>query len=118
VRHTSTLGGVISLDGASLIATVYPVGILILVFEMRALLQWLGREFLTRNWLRFVVGMSLVSVVFFATGSTALSLIAVASGVALTGWTAIVVGVSGFVLYFVICSGIAASVMLSLSADI
>jgi hypothetical protein len=115
---TSTLGGVISLDGAALIATVYPVGILILAFEMRGLLNWLGRRFLTRDSLRAVVGLTLGLVVFCATGSTAVSLVAVSAGVALTGWVAVIVGVSGFVLYFCICSGIGLSVMLALSNDI
>jgi hypothetical protein len=114
----STLGGVISLDGAALFATVYPVGILILVFEMRALLNWLGRRYLTGHWRRFIVGMTLVVVVFCATGSTAACLIAVSAGVALAGFLAVVVGVSGFALYICICAGIGASVMLALSDDI
>lgn len=105
----------ISLDGAALIATVYPVGILILVFEARALLGWIGRNFLKKDWMRMVCGLAIGTVVFFAMSATALCVIAVSSGEALSGSLAATVFMAGFALYAVVCCGIGASISLALT---
>jgi len=61
---------VISLDGAALIATVYPVGVLILVFEMRSALSWVGRELRGKPAWKNVLAGYLLALVGAATAST------------------------------------------------
>lgn len=105
----STLGAVISLDGAALIATVYPVGVLILVFEMRSVLAWMAHGLRRWPYLRAIVGVVLLAVVSAALGASVLCIGAVSSAVPLRGDLATYVTTAGYALYFAVCAGVGVS---------
>lgn len=112
VTLTGALGPVISLNGAALIATVYPVGILILTFEIRALLRMLGAEILKRLWLQMIFALVVSSVVATAIASTYLCVNAVSSNVALGGTAADFIFVTGLALGLAVSLGVGATIMM------
>jgi len=111
---SATLVGMISNDGAALIATLYPIALLLLGFESRALLRVIrpagprARQLLT---LLLVIPLTL------SVASTWICVLAVSSSETLDGFGAVVVAVTGVILAVEVSLAIGMSIASSITSD-
>lgn len=87
----------ISLDGATLLATIFPIVIILLVFERRRQKTPRPKEARIRLMIRFADWLVAAGAIL-GTSATLVCITSVASGVPLQGFTAVWVTLCGYVL--------------------